>query len=129
MIQEHEIQLRVRYAETDAMGFVHHANYLSWFEMGRTELYRAQGGSYKAIEEGGLFFVVAKVECNYRKPARYDDLLTLRTKVARISPAKLEHDYELYRDGELLAKARTVLALVDAQGRIHRISEVIPEAR
>lgn len=128
MSASHEIEIRVRYSETDAMGFVHHANYLSWFEMGRTELYRSQGGSYREVEERGLFFVIAKAECSYRKSARYDDLLTLRTRVAKISAVKLEHDYELYRDGELLAKGHTVLALVDAQGRIHRISEVIPDA-
>ncbi len=125
MQQAHEIQIRVRYSETDAMGFLHHSNYFSYFEMGRTELFRAQGGNYREMEEGGLFFVVAKLECRYHSPARYDDLLTLRTKIAKLTPAKLEHDYELLRDGELLATAHSLLACVDGDGALQRIPEFL----
>ncbi|RPI89913.1 MAG: acyl-CoA thioesterase, partial [Planctomycetaceae bacterium] len=73
----HEIDIRVRYSETDAMGFLHHANYFVYFELGRTELLRAQGGNYRQMEEEGQFMVVVSLECKYRRPARYDDLLSL----------------------------------------------------
>lgn len=123
MLIEHELTVRVRYSETDAMGFLHHANFFNYFEMGRIELLRAQGGSYREIEEGGLFLVVVKLTCNYHSPARYDDLLTLRTRIEQVSPAKIEHSYRLMRDGLLLASASSVLACVDRAGKIQRIPE------
>lgn len=122
---EHEIDIRVRYCETDAMGYLHHANFLNFFEMGRTELLRGQGGCYREIEERGLFLVVVKLECKYRKPARYDDVVTLKTRVARVSPAKIEHEYVLSRGSEILATASSTLACVDRDGRIQRIPEAI----
>jgi acyl-CoA thioester hydrolase len=124
MATEHEIQIRVRYSETDAMGFLHHANYLSYFEMGRTELLRSQGGNYRDMEANGLFMVVVRVECHYRKPARYDDVLTLRTRIARVTPAKLQHEYRLYRGTELLTEARSTLACINRQGDVQHIPEV-----
>lgn len=120
---EHEIEIRVRYSETDAMGFLHHANYFVYFEMGRTELLRAQGGNYRAMEEAGQFMVVVSLECKYRKPARYDDTLRLSTRVERVTPAKIEHSYRLYRGPELLTEARSVLACVDRTGNVQRIPE------
>ncbi len=123
MIQQHSITIRVRYSETDAMGFLHHSNYLSYFEVGRTELFRAQGGNYRRMEELGLFFVVARIEVKYRRPARYDDELTLHTSIARVTPAKLEHDYRLMRGDELLAEAHSVLACVNRTGELQRIPE------
>lgn len=127
MLLQHETSIRVRYSETDAMGFLHHANYLSYFEVGRTELYRAGGGDYRALEASGLFFVVVRMECKYYQPARYDDMLTVRTTLSRYTPAKLEHTYEVFRDGTLLAKAESVLACVDREGRVRRITDAIPE--
>jgi acyl-CoA thioester hydrolase len=124
MLSEHEIEIRVRYNEADAMGFLHHGNYFAYFEMGRTELLRAQGGNYRQMEEDGLLMVVVSIECKYRKPAHYDDVLTLQTRIVRVTPAKLEHEYRLYRDGELLTEARSVLACVDRDGIIQRIPEV-----
>jgi len=123
MLAEHEIEIRVRYSETDAMGFLHHGNYFAYFEMGRTELLRAQGGNYRQMEDDGLFMVVVSVECKYRKPARYDDVLALKTRIVRITPAKLEHEYRVYRDGELLTEARSVLACVDRNGLVQRIPD------
>lgn len=113
----HETEIRVRYAETDAMGFLHHSNYLTYFEIGRTELFRSGGGSYRAVEEGGLFLVVVKVNIHYRKPARYDDVLRLKTTITRITPARIEHEYEMYRDQELLTTGTSTLACVDSTGR------------
>lgn len=124
MLAEHEIQIRVRYSETDAMGFLHHGHYFAYFEMGRTELLRAQGGNYREMEDSGLYMVVVNIECKYRKPARYDDVLILKTRVSRVTPAKLEHEYQLYRDGELLTEARSMLACVDREGSVQRIPDV-----
>jgi acyl-CoA thioester hydrolase len=123
MPSEIEIQIRVRYSETDAMGYLYHGNYFAFFEMGRTELLRAQGGNYRQMEEDGLFMVVVSIECKYRKPARYDDLLTLTTRVVRVTPAKIEHEYQIRRDGELLTEARSVLACVNRSGAVQRIPE------
>jgi acyl-CoA thioester hydrolase len=123
MLREHEIEIRVRYSETDAMGYLHHANYFPYFEMGRTELLRASGGNYRLMEEQKLYMVVVRAECRFRKPARYDDLLKLRTRITRITPAKLEHEYELLRGDEILATANTTLACVDASGAVRRIPE------
>lgn len=122
-VSEHEVEIRVRYQETDAMGLLHHANYLTYFEIGRTELLRANGGNYRKMEEEGLFVVVIRAECHYRRPARYDDLLRLRTRVQRITPAKIEHEYTVYRDSELLATGHTTLAVVNRAGQIVRVPD------
>ena len=123
MQTEHEIEIRVRYSETDAMGFLHHSRYIIYFEIGRTELFRAAGGDYRRMEELGLFFVVVKVEARYRRPARYDDLLTLRTTLKRLTSVKLEHEYRLFRSDELLAEGTSVLACVDRSGQLQMIPE------
>lgn len=125
---EHEIEIRVRYSETDQMGVVYHSNYFSYFEMGRTEMLRSRGISYKEMEEKGLFAVVVKVECSYRLPAKYDDLLTLKTKVKRVTRVKIEHEYNLYRKHELLAVGNITLAVIDKKGVVHRIPDwLLPE--
>lgn len=117
--RESVIQFRVRYQETDQMGVVYHGNYFTYFEMGRTELLReATGVSYREVEENQTMMVVVKAECSYIKPAHYDDVLTLKTRVARISKASLEHEHELYRGSELLATGRIRLATVNKQGKI-----------
>ncbi|MGA2068688.1 MAG: thioesterase family protein [Thermoguttaceae bacterium] len=123
MLREHEIELRVRYQESDPMGLLHHANYFTYFEIGRTELLRASGGSYRKMEEEGLLVVVVRAACRFHRPARYDDLLRLRTTVARIGPAKIEHEYRLTRGDELLAVAEVTLAIVDRQGHVQRVPE------
>ena len=126
MIDEQQIQIRVRYCEADPMGYLHHSNYFVYFEMGRTELLRAQHGSYREMEEQGLLMVVVKLECHFRAPARFDDLLTLTTRMTRVTPAKLEHSYQIHRDGLLLTDARSVLACVDRDGKMQRIPEGFP---
>ncbi len=112
-----EITIRVRYAETDRMGLLHHANYLVYFEQGRTELLRSRGMAYKDLEDQGYFLVITKAEVKYRSPARYDDLLTLRTTVIRTTAVRIDHQYEVLRDGLLLAEGTTTLACVDREGR------------
>jgi acyl-CoA thioester hydrolase len=116
-----EISIRVRYAETDRMGLLHHANYLVYFEQGRTELLRSQGLSYRDIEDQGFFLVITRVQVRYKSPVRYDDLVTLRTTVARTTLVKIEHRYELTRDGVLLADGETTLACVDKDGKVQAL--------
>jgi acyl-CoA thioester hydrolase len=123
MLTEHEITIRVRYCETDAMGFLHHSHFINFYEQGRTELLRAQGGSYREMEEAGLFLVVVKLVCHYHAPAKYDDVLTLHTKVDVVSAVKIEHSYRLLRGEQLLATASSVLACLDRDGKVQRLPE------
>ena len=113
-----EVQIRVRYAETDRMGLLHHANYLVYFEQARTELLRSSGAAYKELEDQGFFLVVAKVEVKFKAPAHYDDVLTIRTTVTRATPVRIEHRYEVFRDGALLAEGATTLACVGRDGKL-----------
>ncbi|HSW44416.1 MAG TPA: thioesterase family protein [Phycisphaerae bacterium] len=120
-----EIRIRVRYAECDPMGVLHHSRYFEYFEMARTELLRQAGSRYRDLEKRGILFVVAKVECRFRRPARYDDELTLKVEITRMTRARIDHKYELYRDGVLLCEATTVLACVDREGRVIPIPDEI----
>jgi acyl-CoA thioester hydrolase len=121
--QQNTISLRVRYTECDPMGVTHHAAYPVWFEMGRTELYRATGMSYRDLEAQGLSLAVIALDVRYRAPAHYDDLLVLETTVARCTRVRLQHTYRLFRDGLLLATGSTTLACVDAQHRPRPLPE------
>ena len=106
MLDYHDVTIRVRYAETDQMGVVYHSNYLIWFEVGRVELMRALGFDYKLMEtHDDTFIVVADVHCRYHHPARYDDLLTVRTRILEAKNRTLKFGYELLRqsDQKLLA--------------------------
>jgi acyl-CoA thioester hydrolase len=120
----HDTEIRVRYPECDPMGVAHHATYPIWFEIGRTEMLRARGGNYRDLEAEGVFLAVVRLEVRYRRPARYDDLLTLRTELRLAGPVKIEHTYRLLRDGELLAEAATTLACLDRDGR----ARVLPQS-
>lgn len=125
MSDTHEIQLRVRYSETDGMGLLYHANYINYFEVGRTELGRQRGFSYREMEASGLFLVVTEIDCKYKRPARYDDLLTLRTTLTHVTHVKLVYQYELFRDGLLLAEGHSTLACVDRQGRLQPLPDAL----
>src|SRR5688500_5480443 len=120
---EHTISIRVRYPEVDAMGYLHHSRYLQYFEMGRVELLRSLGHSYADLERAGVFFVVVKVECKYRAPARYDEELTLTTKVVRQTHGRIDHAYELRRGDTLLAEAATTIACVGRDGQVRPIPD------
>lgn len=120
-----EIQIRVRYAECDRMGYVHHSKYFEYFEMARTELLRANGFRYRDLEDRGVLFVVAKAACKWHRPAAYDDVLTLRCRVDRQTRARIDHAYEIIRDGTLLCDATTTLACVDREGHVIPIPEEI----
>jgi acyl-CoA thioester hydrolase len=122
--------LRVRYAETDQMGIVYHANYLIWFEVARTDLLRLNGWTYREMEEAGVSLPVIEVECRYRKPARYDDEMQIRTEGRVISPVRMEFHYELRAAGseDLVATGRTAHAAVGRDGRPCRLPDRVLEA-
>ena len=116
------VSIRVRYAETDQMGIAHHAEYFAWFEVGRTELLRAHGLTYRDLEKRGVHFPVVGTEARFLRPAFYDDVLEVRTEVAGLSGARITFAYEIYRDGTgPIATARTEHAAVDTEGRPHRL--------
>ncbi|MEO0058852.1 MAG: hypothetical protein RLZZ312_499 [Bacteroidota bacterium] len=110
----HEYSVRVRYSETDQMGVVYHGNYAQYFEMGRVEWLRNIGFSYKFMEESGIMLPVVSLSINYKKPARYDDLLRVRTIFKKQTSVKIEFDYEIYNEAdELLTIANSILVFVD----------------
>ncbi|NLM46845.1 MAG: acyl-CoA thioesterase [Firmicutes bacterium] len=114
-----ETLLRVRYAETDQMGVVYHANYLNWMEVGRTEFFRQLGMPYSEIEKNELFLPVTKVYCHYKAPARYDDLIRISTTISSLQDVRLIFKYEIYRanTNELLASGETEHAFVNSKGK------------
>ena len=125
----HATDIRVRYAETDRMGLLHHANYLVYFEQGRTELLRQQGYTYKDLEDQGFLLVLTKVEVRYKRPARYDDQLTVRTIVVRTTAVRIDHRYEVLRESELVAEGTSTLACVDRDGRPQALPEFLQYQR
>ncbi|OHB64736.1 MAG: hypothetical protein A2168_09245 [Planctomycetes bacterium RBG_13_50_24] len=124
-ISSHTISIVPRYAETDKGGVVHHSVYPVWLEMGRTELLRANGVAYKDLEAAGVFFVVARLNIKFRRPAQYDEKLLLETVCSAVSAAKVEHVYKLTRsgDGLILAEGSSVLACVNEEGKVRRVPE------
>lgn len=124
-----DITIRVRYAETDRMGLLHHANYLVYFEQGRTELLRSLGYSYKDLEDQGYLLVLTKIEVRYRTPARYDDVLTLRTTVVRTTAVRIDHRYDLMREGVIVAEGTSTLACIDRNGRVQMLPDYLQKAR
>ncbi|KQS47267.1 MULTISPECIES: acyl-CoA thioesterase [Flavobacterium] len=113
-MREYEFKVRVRYAETDQMGVVYHGNYAQYFEMGRVEWLRNLGVSYKWMEENGIMLPVVSLSMNYKKPARYDDLIRVKTIFKSQTSVKIEFDYEIYNEkNELLTIGNSVLVFVD----------------
>lgn len=122
----HETRVRVRYAETDKMGVVYHANYLVWFEIGRTEFCRSRGFSYREMEEeSNAYLAVAESYCRYKQPAFYDDELIIRTHVAECRRRSLRFGYEIVRaeDDAVLAEGETTLVAIDSANRVRTIPE------
>jgi acyl-CoA thioester hydrolase len=117
--------LRVRYAETDKMGVVYHSNYLIWFEIGRTDWLRHTGWTYRDMEAGGFQLPVIEAHCEYERGARYDDDIEIRTRATKLSPVRIQFDYEAIRraDGARLATGHTVHATVDRNGRPVRMPD------
>ena len=126
----HETEIRVRYAETDKMGIVHHSNYLIWFEAGRSDLCRARGFSYKEMEEqDDALMVVAESYVRYKSPAFYEDLLHVRTQVAEIRSRSIRFIYEIIRgsDGVLVAEGETLHLVTDSAKRVKQIPDSYKE--
>jgi len=123
-ITSHTITIVPRYHETDQAGVVHHCVYPVWFEMGRTELLRANGLAYKDLEAAGIMFVVVELTVRYRRPARYDEPIKLTTICSNVTAAKVEHKYTLTNPAEndvVLAEGSTILACVDREGKVRRM--------
>lgn len=115
---EDSSQIRVRYAEVDQMGYLHHGRYADYFEVARTESLRKQGISYKEMEEKGFMLPLASLQVDYLKPACYDELVEIHVHLTKMEGVKLFHEYEMLNSqGECLAKAKTTLVFIDAQSR------------
>ena len=119
--------VRVRYAETDKMGVVYYANYFVWFEVGRADLLRSLGWTYREMEHAGIALPVIEAHCDYRRPARYDDEIEIRTRGRMLSPIRMEFTYEVARRGDetVVASGRTVHAALDAAGKPCRLPDRI----
>ncbi|MBZ5554449.1 MAG: acyl-CoA thioesterase [Acidobacteriia bacterium] len=121
-----ETTLRVRYAETDQMGIAYYANYLAWFEVGRAEWCRATGFTYHELEQReGIYLMVADAHCRYKAPARYDDVLVIKTKVNSFKKRLIVFEYEIlnHASGQLLATGETTHTITDAEGRLRSLPE------
>jgi acyl-CoA thioester hydrolase len=121
-----ETKIRVRYAETDQMGVVYHSNHLIWFEVGRGELMRQMGFSYRQMErEDGLYIAVAEAKCRYRAPVYYDEEVVVRTRLKRARPSVVVFRYELLRaeTSEVLAEGETVHVITDSEMRVAKLPD------
>jgi acyl-CoA thioester hydrolase len=123
------IHLRVRYAETDAMGIVHHSRYLPWLEMARTEFMRERGYTYRELEQVGVQLAVIEVQARYRAPAVYDDPIAVTARLAEFGRVKLRFEYRVYNEatGRLLMEAETLHAFVGRNGKPVRLASQYPE--
>ena len=111
------------------MGIVYYANYLTWFEVGRSDLLRQLGSSYREIEQENVFLPVVEAHCHYHHPARYDEVVAIRTTASRPSPARIRFDYRLSRadDGVVLASGSTLHVATDASGKPRRLPQKLTE--
>jgi acyl-CoA thioester hydrolase len=125
----HRFAIRVRYGDTDAMGFAYYAHYLRWFEIGRAEMLRALGTSYRSVEEGGTWLPVVEARCRYLRPARYDDLINIETGVLALRRASVRFAYRVAREegDELLALGHTEHCFLDRAGKPGRPSAALTE--
>jgi acyl-CoA thioester hydrolase len=125
---EHDIEIDVRYYETDGQGVVHHANYFQYFELARVEMLKAMGHDYADLERDGIFLVVHNVACKYHRPARFGDRVRISTKVVRATPARIDHQYRVFVGDDLIAEASSTIACVDSKGVIRRMPEFLVKA-
>ena len=129
MTDSRRTRLRVRYADTDRMGVVYYANYLIWFEVGRTEWLRETGWTYRQMEEEGVALPVIEAHCEYRQPVRYDDEIEIATHASLVTPIRIKFQYDVLRasDGILSASGYTVHAAVDGSGKPCRLPPRVRE--
>lgn len=126
-MQEHNFEIRVSYAETDQMGVVYYGNYLTWFERGRTELFRAAGIPYKEMEKQDLYLPVVEANCVYKAPAFYDDIIIIATKVDKLGRSSMSFSYDVVRKetGQVIANGVTRHCFINAQRKVVPIPEEI----
>lgn len=127
MTMPHTVTIQVRYQETDQMGVVHHGNYFVWFEVGRTSLIKNAGTSYGDLERKGILLPVIKANCEYKLPARYEDVVTIETVIAELSPVKIGFRYKALRDGQLLAQGETLHMWVNREMRPFNLKRKRPD--
>jgi acyl-CoA thioester hydrolase len=113
----HDHPIRVRYAECDPMGYLHHAKYAEFMEEARTQALREQGFAYRELEASGVLFVVAKLSCRFLAPIRYDDVVIVRTQIVRFTRTRIDHTYEFIVDDQTRSYAETTLACVGRDGK------------
>ncbi len=123
MIDSTLVEIRVRYPECDAQSVAHHSVYPVWMEIARVELLRVNGLVYRECERRGLFFVVTQLNLRYRRPAFYDDMITVRVRHTEIGRIRIDHEYTIMRGDEVLAEATSTLACVDRQGKPQAIPD------
>ncbi len=118
----HKTTCRVRYGDTDKMGFVYHANYFRWFEVGRSEMFRSMGIPYKSIESKGIFLPLSEMHCKFNAPSQYDDILVIETSLDPHYRAGMKFNYKIFSENsdKLLASGYTKHACVDSGGRVVR---------
>jgi acyl-CoA thioester hydrolase len=121
------LTFRVRYVDCDPMGYMHHSHFLPMLEMGRTELLRNTGISYRDLEAQNVLFTVTKITINYKRPARYDDELELLTRIVRMTHVRIDHAYEMYNCAtrELLCTAESTVACINRQGQVQPIPDFL----
>jgi acyl-CoA thioester hydrolase len=122
-------RVRVRYADTDQMGVTYHANYLVWFEVGRTDWLRSSGWTYRDMEQAGVALPVIEVFCQYHQPARYDDEIEIRTRATLLTPVRIRFDYEVVRlaDDTTAASGHSIHAALNPSGRPCRLPDRVLE--
>jgi acyl-CoA thioester hydrolase len=120
------VHIAVRYNECDPMGVTHHSVYAVWLEEARSQWLRNLGVAYSELEKQGVFFVVAKINIRYHRPARYDDELTVTCSMLTRSKVSLEHEYVVQRGDELMATGQTTLVCVDGDGQMQPVPDAIP---
>lgn len=119
----HETEIRVRYQETDNMGVVYYGNYFTWFEVARTEYFRALGLIYRELEARGLYLMVALTSCRYKSPAKYDDIVTVKSSIPEIKNSSLKFEYKLSVAGRLVATGDSVHVFTNRSGHPIRMPE------
>jgi len=124
-MKTHETEIRVRYQESDNMGVVYYANYLVWFEIARTEYFRSMGLVYRKLEDKGIYLMVASVTCQYKSPAKYDDVVKVRSWVPELKNSSLKFEYELSVGDRLVAKGESIHVFTNDKGRPVRIPEEV----
>lgn len=126
---QHEVQLRVRYADTDQMGYVYYGNYAAYYEVARVESFRSLGYAYKKLEEEGVMMPVLELNSKYILPAKYDDLLTIKVRIPEMPKVRIHYEYDIYNEeGQLLNTGKTTLAFINMEtNRPVRMPEVMKD--